>query len=68
MNETTYYQRNKDVVLNRRKYYYKNNKERLKENEVLVFNGKLSSELALNFIKFFPYSPNLLFTFLIEIF
>ena len=26
----TYYQRNGDVILNRSKYYYKNNKERLK--------------------------------------
>ena len=30
MNSTTYYQRNKDVILNRAKEYYKNDKERLK--------------------------------------
>ena len=27
----TYYQRNKDLVLNKKKDYYKNNKEKLKE-------------------------------------
>ena len=27
----TYYQRNRDLVLNKAKYYYKNNKERLRE-------------------------------------
>ena len=26
----TYYQRNKDVILNKAKYYYKNDKERLR--------------------------------------
>ena len=31
MNDTTYYQRNKDVILNRAKDYYENNKERLRE-------------------------------------
>ena len=31
MSGTTYYQRNKDVMLNRTKDYYKNNKERLRE-------------------------------------
>ena len=30
MSGTTYYQRNKDVMLNRPKDYYENNKERLK--------------------------------------
>ena len=29
--DLTYYQRNKDVILNRAKDYYKNNKERLRE-------------------------------------
>ena len=29
--ELTYYQKNRDVILNRAKYYYKNNKERLRE-------------------------------------
>ena len=32
MCETTYYQRNKDVVLNRAKDYYKNDKERFRDN------------------------------------
>ena len=30
MNNTTYYQRNRDVILNRTKEYYKNDKERLR--------------------------------------
>ena len=31
MSETTYYQRNREVILNRAKYYYENNKELLRE-------------------------------------
>ena len=31
MGSTTYYQRNRDVILNRAKKYYKNDKERLRE-------------------------------------
>ena len=31
MSETTYYQRNSEVILNRPKDYYKNNKELLRE-------------------------------------
>ena len=31
MSSTTYYQRNRDVMLNRAKEYYKNNKKRLRE-------------------------------------
>ena len=31
MNEKTYYQRNRDVILNRAKDYYENDKERLRE-------------------------------------
>ena len=31
MSETTYYERKKDVILNRAKDYYKNNKELLRE-------------------------------------
>ena len=31
MSETNYYQRNRDVILNRTKYYYKNDKERVRE-------------------------------------
>ena len=33
MNETTYYQRNRDMILNRAKDYYENNKELLRERE-----------------------------------
>ena len=32
MSEATYYQRNRDVILNRAKDYYKNDKERLRDN------------------------------------
>ena len=32
MSETTYYQRNRDVILNRAKDYYKNYKERIRDN------------------------------------
>ena len=32
MSETTYCQRNRDVILNRTKDYYKNDKERLRDN------------------------------------
>ena len=31
MSEITYYQRNRDMILNRAKEYYKNNKELLQE-------------------------------------
>ena len=31
MTDLTYYQRNRDVILNRAKYYYGNDKERLRE-------------------------------------
>ena len=31
MSATTYYQRNRDVILNRAKYYNKNDKERLRD-------------------------------------
>ena len=31
MSNTTYYQKNRDVILNRAKDYYENNKERLRE-------------------------------------
>ena len=32
MSETNYYQRNRNVMLNRAKEYYKNDKERLRDN------------------------------------
>ena len=31
MNNTTYYQKNREIILNRAKDYYENDKERLKE-------------------------------------
>ena len=31
MSNTTYYQRSRDVILNRVKYYYENNKDKLRE-------------------------------------
>ena len=31
MSETTYYQRNREVILNKAKNYYENNKESLRE-------------------------------------
>ena len=33
MSDTTYYQRNREVTLNRAKDYYENNKEILRERE-----------------------------------
>ena len=33
MSETTYYQRNREVILNRAKDYHENNKELLRERE-----------------------------------
>ena len=33
MSEKTYYQRNRDVILNRAKDYYENNKELLRQRE-----------------------------------
>ena len=33
MSETTYYRRNREVILNRAKDYYENNKELLRERE-----------------------------------
>ena len=33
MSETTYYQRKREVILNRTKDYYQNNKELLRENK-----------------------------------
>ena len=32
MSETSFYQRNRDVILNRAKDYYKSDKERLRDN------------------------------------
>ena len=44
MRETTYYERNRDLILNRAKYYYENNKklfrERAKKNIVNYLKKK----------------------------
>ena len=36
MSETTYYQRNREVILNRAKDYYENNKELFRDREQKV--------------------------------
>ena len=33
MSNATYYQRNRDVILNKAKYYYENDKKRLRESK-----------------------------------
>ena len=43
MDNTTYYQRNRDVVLNKAKEYYKNNNERLREQARVKYRN-LSEE------------------------
>ena len=43
MSEKTYYQRNRDVILNRAKDYYENDKERLRE-QARYKNRNLSKE------------------------
>ena len=43
MTGLTYYQRNRDVILNRAKDYYKNDKERLRE-QARYKNRNLSEE------------------------
>ena len=37
MSEKNYYQRNRGVILNRAKYYYENDEERLREQARLFF-------------------------------
>ena len=34
MSETTYYQRNRDVIINRAKDYYESDRERLREQAI----------------------------------
>ena len=43
MNNTTYYQRNRDRALNKAKEYYKNNNERLREQATVKYRN-LSEE------------------------
>ena len=40
----TYYQKNKEVILNRAKDYYENNKERLREQQARDKHKNLSEE------------------------
>ena len=44
MSETTYYQRNRDVILNRTKDYYKYDKERLRDNPRDKYRNLLEEE------------------------
>ena len=44
MSVTTYYQRNREVILNRAKDYYENNKELLRERERAKNNHRKLSE------------------------
>ena len=34
MSDKTYYQRNKNLILSKKRYYYKSNKERLREHKI----------------------------------
>ena len=43
MSETTYYERNRDAILNRAKDYYENNKELLRERAKIKYR-ELSEE------------------------
>ena len=40
-NDLTYYQRNRDIVLNKAKNYYKNNKERLRSKQKINIGAYL---------------------------
>ena len=44
MSETTYYERKRDVIINRGKDYYENNKELLREREQKNKYRELSEE------------------------
>ena len=48
MSEITYYQRNRDIIVNRAKEYYKNNKELLQERA--LSDSLLESRLILEII------------------
>ena len=41
MSEITYYQRNRDIILNRAKEYYKNNKELLRKRAKNIHYQKM---------------------------
>ena len=42
--DLTYYQRNRDLILNKSKDYYKNNKKRLKEQASDKYKGYLKKK------------------------
>ena len=42
--DLTYYQRNRDLILNKAKDYYKNNKKRLKEQASDKYKGYLKKK------------------------
>ena len=41
MGETNYYQRNRETILNRAKYYYENNQEVLREKQEISIKNYL---------------------------
>ena len=45
MGELNYYQRNRDVLLNRSKEYYRNNKERIRNKSLSEDKKKLSKRI-----------------------
>ena len=44
MDNTTYYQRNREKILNKAKYYYKNNNERLREHAKKKYRNLLKKK------------------------
>ena len=44
MDNTTYYQRNREIILNRAKDYYENDKKRLREQETYLKKIKRKGE------------------------
>ena len=51
MSQTTYYQRNKDIMLNRVKEYYENNKELLREQAKNKYRSLSEDEQELTISK-----------------
>ena len=47
MNNTTYYQKNREIILNRAKDYYDNDKERLKEQAKNIYRNLSEEETIL---------------------
>ena len=48
MSETTYYKRNREIVLNRAKYFYKNNNEKLREKARKRYRELSEEEKSIN--------------------